>query len=105
MEVKKNPKKDLENLRGLFVQAGLVFALVLVIVLIGGIYLVFVCITPEILVTKYSLPLYVGGTGILIMVNVVLDLINQVQSHLFSNKYGANVKKRRVRVRGQGQMR
>jgi preprotein translocase subunit SecY len=73
--------------------------------LIGGIYLVFVCITPEILVTKYSLPLYVGGTGILIMVNVVLDLMNQVQSHLFSNKYGSNVKKRRVRVRGQGQMR
>ncbi|HBF20987.1 MAG TPA: energy transducer TonB, partial [Cryomorphaceae bacterium] len=34
MEVKKNPKKDLENLRGLFVQAGLVFALVLVIVAI-----------------------------------------------------------------------
>jgi len=68
--------------------------------LIGGIYLVFVCITPEILVTKYSLPLYVGGTGILIMVNVVLDLINQVQSHLYSNKYGSNTKKRRVRVRG-----
>ncbi|MBL6664645.1 MAG: preprotein translocase subunit SecY [Rickettsiales bacterium] len=73
--------------------------------LIGGLYLIFVCIIPEILVTKYSLPLYIGGTGILIMVNVVLDLINQVQSHLFSNKYGSNVKKRRVRVRGQGQMR
>lgn len=68
--------------------------------LIGAIYLTFVCITPEILVTKYSIPLHIGGTGILIMVNVVLDLINQVQSHLFSSKYGSSMtKKRRVRVR------
>lgn len=70
--------------------------------LIGSIYLIFVCIVPEILITKYSVPLYVGGTGILIMVNVILDLVNQVQSHLFSSKYGSgsNVRKRRVRVRG-----
>ena len=68
--------------------------------LIGAIYLIFVCITPEILVTNYSLPLHIGGTGILIMVNVVLDLVNQVQSHLYAGKYGASTKKRRVRVRG-----
>ncbi len=67
--------------------------------LIGAVYLTFVCITPEILVTQYSIPLHIGGTGILIMVNVVLDLINQVQSHLFTNKYGSGSKKRRVRVR------
>ncbi len=68
--------------------------------LIGALYLIFVCITPEILVTNYAIPLHIGGTGILIMVNVVLDLINQVQSHLFATKYGTNHKKRRVRVRG-----
>ena len=68
--------------------------------LLGSIYLIFVCITPEILVTKYSVPLYIGGTGILIMVNVVLDLVNQFQSHLFSAKYSSGAKKRRVRVRG-----
>ena len=67
--------------------------------LLGAIYLIFVCITPEILVTHYSIPLHIGGTGILIMVNVVLDLIGQVQSHMFAGKYGANVKKRRVRMR------
>jgi len=68
--------------------------------LIGAVYLIFVCITPEILVTNYSIPLHIGGTGILIMVNVVLDLINQVQSHLFAGKYGSSMtKKRRVRVR------
>jgi preprotein translocase subunit SecY len=68
--------------------------------LIGAIYLIFVCIVPEILVTNYSIPLQIGGTGILIMVNVVLDLVNQIQSHLFASRYGAgNAKKRRVRVR------
>ena len=67
--------------------------------LLGAIYLIFVCITPEILVTHYSIPLHIGGTGILIMVNVVLDLIGQVQSHMFAGKYGTNVKKRRVRMR------
>ncbi|MBP7709695.1 MAG: preprotein translocase subunit SecY [Rickettsiales bacterium] len=68
--------------------------------LLGAIYLIFVCSVPEILVTKYSIPLHIGGTGILIMVNVVMDLINQIQSHLFSSKYGSATKKRRVRVRG-----
>lgn len=69
--------------------------------LIGAIYLIFVCIVPEILVTNYSIPLHIGGTGILIMVNVVLDLINQVQSHLYAGKYGSSMtRKRRVKVRG-----
>jgi preprotein translocase subunit SecY len=69
--------------------------------LIGAVYLIFVCITPEILVTNYSIPLHIGGTGILIMVNVVLDLINQVQSHLYATKYGSSMtRKRRVKLRG-----
>jgi preprotein translocase subunit SecY len=69
--------------------------------LIGAIYLIFVCIIPEILVTNYSIPLQIGGTGILIMVNVVLDLVNQFQSHLYASKYGniANTKKRRIKIR------
>ncbi len=68
--------------------------------LLGAIYLIFVCIVPEILVTNYSIPLQIGGTGILIMVNVVLDLVNQIQSHLFASRYGSgHAKKRRIRVR------
>jgi preprotein translocase subunit SecY len=69
--------------------------------LIGAIYLILICIIPEILVTKYSIPLHLGGTGILIMVNVILDLINQVQSHLFSSKYGSANKRRRVKIRAK----
>lgn len=68
--------------------------------LIGAIYLIFVCVLPEILVTKYAIPLTVGGTGVLIMVNVVMDLVNQFQSHMFATKYGSQNKRRRVKIRG-----
>ncbi len=69
--------------------------------LIGAIYLVIICILPEILVTQYSLPLTIGGTGILIIVNVVLDLINQIQSHILSSKYNTSKpRRRRVKIRG-----
>jgi preprotein translocase subunit SecY len=69
--------------------------------LIGSLYLIFVCLFPEYFVTKYSIPFYIGGTGILIIVNVIMDLINQIQSHLIASKYGSggSIKKRRVRVR------
>jgi preprotein translocase subunit SecY len=66
---------------------------------IGAIYLILVCIIPEILIVNYSLPLHIGGTGILIVVNVILDLVNQVQSHLFAGKYSGGGKRKRVRVR------
>jgi preprotein translocase subunit SecY len=70
------------------------------ITLIGSIYLMVICIVPEVIISKTSLPLHIGGTGILIMVNVVMDLVNQIQSHLIANKYGSNFnKKKRIRVR------
>ena len=68
--------------------------------LVGAIYLIIICVTPEILIAKSSIPLHIGGTGILIMVNVVIDLVNQIQSHMLANKYGSSLnKKRRVRIR------
>lgn len=67
--------------------------------LIGAIYLIFVCVVPEILIVDYSIPLHIGGTGILIIVNVILDLVGQVQSHLFSGKYSNSGKRKRMKVR------
>ncbi|MCE3255503.1 MAG: secY [Rickettsiaceae bacterium] len=67
--------------------------------LIGAIYLIFVCIIPEILIINYSIPLHIGGTGVLIVVNVILDLVNQIQSHLFSTKYSNTGKRKRVKLR------
>lgn len=69
------------------------------ITFIGALYLCIVCLLPEILVTKYSLPISIGGTGLLIIINVVIDLIGQIQSYLYSNKYNTINKQRRIRVR------
>ncbi len=69
------------------------------ITFVGALYLCVVCLLPEILVTKYSLPISIGGTGLLIVINVVIDLITQIQSYMFTNKYNAINKQRRIRVR------
>ncbi len=66
---------------------------------LGAVYLIVVCIIPEILIVNYSIPLHIGGTGVLIVVNVILDLVGQVQSHLFAGKYSSSGKRKRMRVR------
>ena len=69
--------------------------------MLGAIYLIIICAIPETLIARSSIPIHIGGTGILIMVNVVMDLINQIQSHMFAEKYGSGVnKKKRVKIRG-----
>jgi len=69
------------------------------ITFVGAIYLCVVCLLPEILVTRYSLPISIGGTGLLIVINVVVDLISQVQSYMFASKYNSINKQRRIRVK------
>ncbi len=66
---------------------------------IGAIYLSAVCILPEILVSKYSIPLYLGGTSLLIVVNVIMDTINQIQTHLFAHQYEGLIKKTQIKGR------
>ena len=61
--------------------------------LAGAIYLVVVCMIPEFLVVQWSVPFYFGGTSLLIIVVVMLDLMAQVQSHLMSRQYESLLKK------------
>ncbi len=65
----------------------------------GAIYLAFVCSIPEILIAKYSVPFYLGGTSLLIVVNVMMDFVGQVQSHLFAHQYEGLIKKAKLRSR------
>lgn len=67
------------------------------ITLIGALYLSFICLVPEIFISNYSLPFYLGGTGMLIVVNVVIDTTVQVQSHLFSHQYDSLLKKTKLK--------
>jgi preprotein translocase subunit SecY len=61
--------------------------------LVGAIYITVVCLIPEFLIVKYSVPFYFGGTSLLIIVVVTMDLISQVQSHLMSRQYESILKK------------
>jgi preprotein translocase subunit SecY len=60
---------------------------------IGGVYLSFICVIPEMLMNKYAVSFSLGGTSFLIVVNVVLDTFTQVQTYLFSGKYEGLIKK------------
>jgi preprotein translocase subunit SecY len=67
---------------------------------IGAIYLASVCILPEFILSRVgSLPFYLGGTSILIVVSVTIDTINQVQSHLLAHQYEGLIRKSRGKGR------
>lgn len=64
---------------------------------VGAVYLSFVCLVPDFAISKYSLPLFLGGTSLLIIVNVIMDFVSQVQSHLFAHQYEGLLKKAKLR--------
>ena len=64
---------------------------------VGALYLSLVCVMPELFVAKYAVPFQLGGTGLLIVVNVVIDFVTQVQSHLFAHQYEGLIKKARLK--------
>ena len=60
---------------------------------VGAIYLSFICVLPEVLISKYSLPFYLGGTSLLIVVSVSIDTVAQIQSHLLAHQYEGLIRK------------
>jgi preprotein translocase subunit SecY len=66
---------------------------------VGGLYLVAVCLLPQILISDYGLPFYFGGTSILIVVSVTMDTVTQIQSHLLAHQYEGLIRKARVKGR------
>ncbi|MGB4107981.1 MAG: preprotein translocase subunit SecY [Alphaproteobacteria bacterium] len=66
---------------------------------IGALYLVFICILPELLISKYSMPFYFGGTSLLIVVSVTLDTVAQIHSHMIAHQYEGLIKKAKLRGR------
>jgi preprotein translocase subunit SecY len=61
--------------------------------LAGAVYITLVCLLPEFLVLKYSVPFYFGGTSLLIIVVVTMDFWAQVQSYMMSQQYESLLKK------------
>jgi len=68
---------------------------------VGAAYLSLVCVLPEILISRLSVPFYFGGTSLLIVVSVTMDFITQVQSHLLAHQYGDLIEKSKLRGRGR----
>ncbi len=66
---------------------------------IGSAYLSLVCLLPELLIAKYAVPFYLGGTSLLIVVTVTMDLVAQVHSHLIAHQYEGLIKKAKLRGR------
>jgi preprotein translocase subunit SecY len=66
----------------------------------GAIYIALVCVLPEILTTNVGIPIYLGGTSLLIAVSVTMDTIAQVQSHLLAHQYEGLIKKSKLRGGG-----
>ncbi|MEJ2684157.1 MAG: preprotein translocase subunit SecY [Candidatus Sulfobium sp.] len=66
---------------------------------VGSIYLAIVCVIPEILITKFGVPFYFGGTSLLIAVGVALDTVSQVESHLVTRSYEGFLKRGKFRGR------
>ncbi len=69
------------------------------ITVVGAAYLSIVCVIPELLIAEYSVPFYLGGTSLLIVVNVTMDTVAQMQSHLLAHQYEGLIKKAKLKGR------
>jgi preprotein translocase subunit SecY len=70
--------------------------------LIGGLYLVLVCLTPELMRAGFNVPFAFGGTSLLIVVVVVMDFTAQIQAHLVSHQYEGLMKKANLKSGSRG---
>ncbi len=72
------------------------------LLVLGSAYLVVVCLLPELLISRYAVPFYFGGTSLLIVVTVTLDTVAQIQSHLLAHQYEGLVRKANLRSPRRG---
>lgn len=68
----------------------------------GAIYLVVVCLLPEVMRTQLGTSFYFGGTSLLIVVVVIMDFIAQIQAHLMSHQYESLLKKANLKGGSRG---
>jgi preprotein translocase subunit SecY len=65
----------------------------------SAVYVSAVCVLPTVLITKFNVPFYFGGTALLIVVGVAIDTIAQIESHMLSRHYEGFLKKGSMRGR------
>ncbi|MFZ2448373.1 MAG: preprotein translocase subunit SecY [Syntrophobacteraceae bacterium] len=65
----------------------------------GAIYVSAVCVLPTILIQRFSVPFYFGGTALLIVIGVAMDTLAQIEAHMLSRHYEGFLKKGRMKGR------
>jgi preprotein translocase subunit SecY len=65
----------------------------------GAVYISLVCVLPSILISRFNVPFYFGGTALLIVIGVAMDTVGQIEAHMLSRHYDGFLKKGRVRGR------
>ncbi len=65
----------------------------------GAVYVSAVCVLPTILIQKFQVPFYFGGTALLIVVGVAIDTVAQIESHMLTRHYEGFIKKARIKGR------
>jgi preprotein translocase subunit SecY len=68
----------------------------------GAVYMSAVCVLPSLLHEQLKVPFYFGGTGLMIVVGVALDTVQQIESHLITRNYEGFTGPRGPRIRGRG---
>jgi preprotein translocase subunit SecY len=69
---------------------------------VGATYLALICLIPEFLFAQAGIPFRLGGTSLLIVVNVTMDTVSQIQSHLIAHEYGNLIKKAKLKSGRRG---
>jgi preprotein translocase subunit SecY len=69
------------------------------ITLPGAIFFAAIAILPWVLISQANVNFFFGGTGLLIVVGVALDTLQQIESHLVMRHYQGFMKKGRIRGR------
>ena len=67
----------------------------------GALYLSVVCMIPALLIKFFQVPFQFGGTGLLIVVGVALDTVQQIEAHLVTRDYEAFSAPKGPRIRGR----
>ena len=69
------------------------------VTVVGAAYLTLACLIPEFLIARAGIPFYLGGTSLIIIVNVTMDTVTQTRSHLLAHQYGNLIKRAKLRTR------
>ena len=67
------------------------------ITVLGAGYLTIICLVPELVMSSLGVSLALTGTSLLIVVNVTMDTVTQIQSHLLAHQYGDLIKKAKLK--------